>query len=72
MEELLLVEVPTDSRDYYINNIGCLRYIQYKDKTETSSCVAPNESGYYLENGTYKIIGCSNHNDKKFAIIKTH
>ena len=64
----ILIKVPLDSTDYYINNVGCLRYSQYEGKV--SSCVEPEQSGFYLKNTLHIIIGTKTENNNKFVILK--
>jgi len=49
----LLVEVPDDAHDFYINDIGCIRY----SIGSMSSVIEPIKIGKYLEKDNDKLIG---------------
>lgn len=69
MKKLILVKVPFDSSDYFINNVGCLRYSQ--DKGRMSSVVEPMEIGEYLNKDKHKILGESVVDGQKIIVIDT-
>ena len=54
MKRFILVNVPIDSDNYFINNVGCLRYSQNQGKE--SSVVEPEQIGAYLEKDKHKIM----------------
>jgi hypothetical protein len=68
MEKHILVKVPKDSTDYFINNAGCLRFSTQEGRL--SSIVEPMEIGEYLENTKHDLIGESVLNNEKIIIIK--
>jgi len=57
MKRLLAVLVPNGSTDFFINNIGSLRYTEKRGNTLVSSCVEPHEMGVYLEKEKHVILG---------------
>jgi hypothetical protein len=65
MEKLWMIEIPFKSKDHTINNVGCLRY----NDDKVSSCITPEQSGYYLNNKLHKIIGYTVSGLKKYIII---
>lgn len=69
MKKFILVKVPTESTDYFINNIGCLRYSHNEGRESTA--IEPIEIGEYLENDIHKIVGESILNGQKIIIIET-
>lgn len=52
---ILFVEVPEDGKDFYINNVGCIRY----SVGGWSKCIEPEEMGVYLNKDEYEILGKS-------------
>ena len=68
MKNLILVKVPNDSDDYYINSVGCLRYSRMEGRK--SECIEPMESGVYLEKEKHKIIGVSMFMESKIVVIE--
>jgi len=52
-QDYLLVEVPNDAHDFYINDIGCIRY----SIGSMSSVIEPIILGKYLEKDKYNLIG---------------
>lgn len=67
MEKLILIEVPSDSTNHYINNVGCLRY---NETPQVSSVIEPMQSGVYLDKNNHIILGFSNILDKKYIVVK--
>ena len=57
MEEFILIKVPAGSDDYFINNVGCLRYSHNQGRE--SSCIEPQQIGHYLEKGKHVLLGIS-------------
>lgn len=70
MKKLRLIRVPFDSKNHFINNVGCLRYEQMIGTVIKSSCIEPIESEIYLEPDKHKIAGYVEHNDEKFIVIE--
>ena len=68
MQNYILIKVPADSSDYFINNVGCLRYTH--NKGIQSSVVEPSVSGIYLEHDKHEIIGVSELDGQKLVIIE--
>jgi len=68
MKELISVKVPMDSTVYFINSVGCLRYMQ--DNGRVSSVVEPVEMGVYLTPKEHLIIGISILDNTKIVIIE--
>lgn len=50
----ILLNVPEDAKDYWVNNIGCIRYSHNKDRE--SSVIEPIEIGKYLEKNEWVVI----------------
>lgn len=67
LSELISVRVPTESEGYFINSVGCLRYMHNQGRE--SSVIEPFEMGVYLEKYRHEIIGTSILNDQKIVII---
>lgn len=67
-KKLITVKVPWESKGYFINNVGCLRYSINEGKE--SSCVEPEQIGEYLEKGKHQIIGFSFINGEKIVVIE--
>lgn len=57
MDKLRLIQVPNNSKNHWINNIGCLRFDLNKSTGTLSSVIEPNESGIYLETNKHEIVG---------------
>jgi len=70
MKKLRLIEVPLKSKDHFINNVGCLRYKEMIGTVEKSSCIEPEQIGFYLENDLHKIVGYTELNDKKYIVVE--
>ena len=70
MKKLRLIEVPNDSKNHFINNVGCLRYERIEGRYLTSSCVEPQEIGFYLEPDKHKIVGYVEMDGKKMIVIE--
>ena len=68
MKKFILVKVPTESTDYYINNVGCLRYSH--DQGRRSTAVEPISIGEYLENDKHKVVGESILDRQKLVIVE--
>lgn len=67
MKKLRLIKVPVESRNHFINYVGCLRY---EDKDgKMSSVIEPAQIGFYLEPTKHKIAGYVELNDDKFIVI---
>jgi len=69
MEKFITIKVPIESTDFFINDIGCLRYSTNQGRE--SSCIEPVQIGEYLEKDKHKIIGYSIVNSEKIVIIET-
>lgn len=54
-KEILAVKVPDDATNFWINNIGCIRYSQMQGKI--SSVIEPAQIGEYLEKDKWSILG---------------
>lgn len=67
MQNYILIKVPTDSSEYFINNVGCLRYTH--NKGIQSSVVEPYVSGIYLERDKHEIVGVSELDGHKVVVI---
>jgi|JI9StandDraft_1071089.scaffolds.fasta_scaffold279653_2 hypothetical protein len=65
-KKFFIITVPNDSKEYFINNCGCLRYSQ----GSMSSCIEPIEIGEYLTNEEHVIIGEGVSDGKKRVIVK--
>lgn len=52
---LLAVEVPEDAKDFFVNNVGCIRYTHNQDRQ--SSCIEPQQLKFYAEKDNCKILG---------------
>lgn len=52
---LILVEVPKDANDFWINNCGCIRYSCQDGKV--SSVIEPTSLGFYAKKEKHEIIG---------------
>ena len=48
------LHIPTDTTDFWINNVGCIRYSHNQGRE--SSVIEPIEIGEYLDKEKYKII----------------
>lgn len=70
MNKLRLIEVPLKSKDHFINMVGCLRFVETKGTVEVSSCIEPQQIGFYLENELHKIVGYVELDDKKYIAIE--
>lgn len=68
MKKYILVNVPIDATDFYINNIGCLRFSLLEGRL--SSCLEPIEIGEYLENDKHIVVGESTLNEKRYVVIE--
>lgn len=68
MKKFILVKVPADSSDYWINNVGCLRYSQEQQKV--SSVVEPMQIGAYLEKDKHAVVGESILGEQKIIVIE--
>lgn len=55
MKKFILVEVPIEATDFFINNVGCLRYSHNEGKE--SKAIEPSQIGHYLEKGKHQIVG---------------
>lgn len=69
-KKIILIEVPTESTDHFINNVGCLRYSYNQGRQ--SSVIEPIQIGEYLENDKHKIIGESVFNGSKIIVIQAN
>ena len=70
MKKLRLIEVPMDSKDHFINNIGCLRSRRMEGTFEVSSCIEPHEMGVYLTKEEHSIVGYTELEGKKYIVIE--
>lgn len=68
MTRFTLVKVPKDATDFFINNVGCLRF-NHNDFKE-STAIEPIETGVYLENSKHKIVGESFLNEQRYIVIE--
>lgn len=53
--KICFVSVPADSSNFFINNVGCIRYSQNEGKESTA--ITPAQLGEYLEKDDYEILG---------------
>ncbi len=67
MKKFILVKVPTEATDFFINNVGCLRYSHNQGRESTA--VEPYETGVYLEKSEHRILGESFLNEQRYIII---
>ena len=65
-KKFFIITVQNDSKDYFINNCGCLRYSQ----GSLSSCIEPVDIGEYLTNEEYTIIGEGMSDGRKRVVVK--
>ncbi len=68
MKKFILVEVPTEATDVFINNIGCLRYSSNHGRESTA--IEPMQIGHYLEKNRHRIVGESIEENKRTIIIE--
>ncbi len=67
MKNFILVEVPSDATNIFINDIGCLRYSHNRDRESTA--IEPTQIGHYLEKDKHKIVGESLFKGKRIIVI---
>ncbi len=70
MKKLRLIKVPPNSKNHFINNIGCLRYEVMVGTVVQSSVIEPQEIGFYIEPDKHKIVGYIELNDNKYIVIE--
>lgn len=70
MKKLRLIEVPIKSKEHFINNVGCLRYREMAGTIEKSSCIEPEQIGFYLDKDLHKIAGYTELDGKKYIVIE--
>jgi len=68
MEKFILVKVPNEATEIFINNVGCLRYSHNQGRE--SSVIEPIQIGYYLEKDKHEIVGESSMNEERIIVIK--
>ena len=68
MNKYLLVTVPMESTDHFINNCGCLRYSHNQGRQST--VIEPAEIGEYLVTDKNKIVGESILAGQKIIVIE--
>lgn len=68
MKRFILVEVPTEATEIFINNIGCLRYSY--DCGRGSTVIEPIQIGRYLEKDKHRIVGESITETKRTIVIE--
>lgn len=68
MKSFLLVKVPDDSYDFFINQVGCLRYSHNEGRESTA--IEPIFIGAYLSPYAHEIIGVSTLDGQKIVIIE--
>ncbi len=68
MKRFILVEVPTEATEVFINNVGCLRYSHNKGRESTA--IEPTQIGHYLEKDKHRIVGESLSENKRRIVIE--
>lgn len=63
-DKLIAVYVPSDARDFKINNAGCIRY-EHNNGIENSA-ILPEQLGFYADNNSCKIVGTVENNNLDF------
>jgi hypothetical protein len=66
MRKFNLAPVPEEATDFFINDIGCLRYSTLGGRK--SSCVEPQEMDIYLEK-YHKIVGDCFLDNQRYIVI---
>lgn len=67
MKKYKLAPVPKEAAEFFINDIGCLRYSTLGGRL--SSCVEPQEMGVYLDKEHHKIVGDCYLKTQRFIVI---
>lgn len=68
MKKFILVKVPNDSSDYFINNVGCLRYSHNQGRQSTA--IEPMQIGEYLEKSKHEIVGTARLDNEIYVVIE--
>jgi len=68
MKRFILVEVPIEATDIFINNIGCIRYTHNQGRESTA--IEPICIGHYLEKDKHRIVGESITETKRTIVIE--
>lgn len=68
MKRFILVEVPTEATEIFINNTGCLRYSHNQGRQST--VIEPFQIGHYLEKSKHRIVGESITETKRTIVIE--
>lgn len=68
MKKFILVDVPVEATEIFINNIGCLRYTH--NQGIESTAIEPIQIGHYLEKDKHKIVGESIFENKRVIVIE--
>ena len=68
MKRFILVEVPTEATEIFINNVGCLRYSHNQGRESTA--IKPMQIGHYLEKDKHRIVGESITETKRTIVIE--
>lgn len=64
------IAVSTESEGYFINNVGCLRYIIKHGTVEQSVVVEPEVIGEYLDKSKHEIAGVTVIGEQKYVFFK--
>ena len=65
---LYAIRVPADAGEYFINNVGCIRYSFNKGREST--CIEPEQLGFYVESGNCEILGDVTKDEFSFDALK--
>lgn len=68
MKRFILVEVPNDATDIFINNVGCIRYSHNQGRESTA--IEPVQIGHYLEKDKHQIVGEAIMDNKRMLVIE--
>lgn len=68
MKKFILVQVPIEATEIFINNVGCLRYSF--DEGRQSTAIEPMQTGHYLEKDKHRIVGEAISKNKRTIVIE--
>lgn len=68
MKRFILVEVPKEATEIFINNVGCIRY-SFNQGRE-SKVIEPMQIGHYLEKDKHRIVGESITDNSRTIVIE--
>lgn len=68
MTRFKLVKVPIEATDFFINNVGCLRYSHNEGKESTA--IDPMEMEIYLEKHKHIIVGETFLKEQRYVVIE--